>query len=326
MAVEQLDGNSIVEGIWWSSCVFSSSFLLWLWVYWIWPTEFRVLWEPRAACCLNSEVVIPVGRTSLSKRKHYILHELHHCSCFAWLWAELFSQRLSFGCLDSFQHEMSGCQAHIECIGTEEKHFCKPLRCRSSFTCGSTPEPCSLTCGAWQAALGVWVKAAVLLGGEAPSSVCCCTKGCFVGLVFFLLLPGEILFSFLPCLKSVEMDNCIVHVAVPALRDFWLGYAVSQSTSLTVVKKWSEELAAALSLLGNLSCRGLVIPARCCRCVGAHARRFLLSTTGSWVLCWSCCAEGFYDVFKASLAWKTFLGTKTASACLKPVIFEGRHK
>lgn len=100
-----------------------------------------------------------------------------------------------------------------------------------------TPEPCSLTCGAWQAALGVWVKAAVLLGGEAPSSVCCCIKGCFVGLVFFLLLPGEILFSFLPCLKSVEMDNCIVHVAVPALRDFWLGYAVSQSTSLTVVKK-----------------------------------------------------------------------------------------
>lgn len=62
-------------------------------------------------------------------------------------------------------------------------------------------------------------------------------QGLFCWFGFFLLLPGEILFSFLPCLKSVEMDNCIVHVAVPALRDFCLGYAVSQSTSLTAVKK-----------------------------------------------------------------------------------------
>lgn len=323
MAVEQLDGNSIEEGIWWSSCVFSSSFLLWLRVYWIWPTEFRVLWEPRAACCLNSEVVIPVGRTSLSKRKHYILHELHHCSCFAWLWAELFSQRLSFGCLDSFQHEMSRCQAHIECIGTEEKHFCKPLRCRSSFTCGLqslaashvVPDRQPLVCG-WRQ-LCCW---------EGRHQAVCAAVPRAVLLVWFFFCFCPVKFSFLPCLKSVEMDNCIVHVAVPALRDFWLGYAVSQSTSLTAVKKWSEELAAALSLLGNLSCRGLVIPARCCSCVGAHARRFLLSTTGSWMLCWSCCAEGFYGVFKASLAWKTFLGTKTASACLKPVIFEGWHK
>lgn len=77
---------------------------------------------------------------------------------------------------------------------------------------------------------------------------------------------GGILSSLLLCLKSVEMDNCVIHTSVPTLRDFWSGYAVSQSTSWSVVEKWSKELAAALWLLGNLLCRGLVIPARCCRC------------------------------------------------------------
>lgn len=57
--------------------------------------------------------------------------ELLDYPSFAWLGAELSCQRLHSGCLDSFQHEMSGCQAHIECIGTEEKHFCEPLWCTS---------------------------------------------------------------------------------------------------------------------------------------------------------------------------------------------------
>lgn len=65
---------------------------------------------------------------------------------------------------------MSGCQAHIERIGTKEKHFCKPLWCSSSFTRGSTPELSSLTCGAPHAAPAVWVDAAGPGLGRQPWS------------------------------------------------------------------------------------------------------------------------------------------------------------
>lgn len=227
---------------------------------------------------------------------------------------------------------MSGCQAHIECIGTKEKHFCKPLRCRSSFTCSSTLELSSfaccshtkqpLVCGRMQLCRG-WDRRCRAVRAAAP-------RAGFSASALWNPCLGGILSSLLLCLKSVEMDNCVIHTSVPTLRDFWSGYAVSQSTSWSVVEKWSKELAAALWLLGNLLCRGLVIPARCCRCGGAVLGLVLEDFTVShWcqnALLVLLCSGLLWCVQSLSCLKKKILRHKSCKCMSKIGDFEGQHK
>lgn len=98
---------------------------------------------------------------------------------------------------------MSGCQAHIEYIGTKGKHFCKALMHRQSSTHGSTPELSSFTCGAPQASPGVWVDAALHQPMELYKVVLVAHNPPFIFCLVETMAVDKMLRWYLCCVKSV---------------------------------------------------------------------------------------------------------------------------
>lgn len=121
MVQETWLSGSIGEGVWPERCVW----------FFTSPVVSSLLKWPKHHH-LQTAVWWAMKEQYLWTNTAFYICKLHDCPSFEWPWAELFCQGLYSGRLDSFQHEMSGCQAHIEYIGTKGKHFCKPLWCTST--------------------------------------------------------------------------------------------------------------------------------------------------------------------------------------------------